>query len=163
MAAHQPAQPATEGVAEDADIGRRAREVGESMLSGCLGERASQDPRLDARAPSDRVDRDAVHPTGLEEQDVITPLDGAGVMPARVEGDAQSSLGRPAHGGHDILSVLRPHDGDGPLVHRQVPRLPVRLPARVTGQDHVAGQPSAQVAQAGRCEVVRARHGSGGR
>ena len=55
--ADHPADAAAEGVAEHADIGRGAGEVGEAVFAGCDRERLREDPGPDPGAAARDVDR----------------------------------------------------------------------------------------------------------
>jgi hypothetical protein len=136
-----PAEAAPERVAEHADVRGRAGEIRETVLARRDGQRPRERTGLDMCAMPPRVDRDPVHALGLEEQRVAAPVDRARVVAAGVERDPQAALGGKADGGDHVARGLRVHDGDGPLVGREVPRLPRGLPRLVARQDDVADEP----------------------
>ena len=138
--ADHPAEAAAERVAEDADVGRRARQIAETVLARGLGQGLAEDARLDARALRLRVDLDSRHPLGLQQQGVRAPVDRARVVAAPVERDPETVLGGEDDGRDDVLGGLRQNDRDRLLCNGQVPRLARRVPAVVAGQDDIAGE-----------------------
>ena len=133
-----PTEAAPERVSEHPHVRRRAGEIGETVVAGCNRKWFRQDPRLDARASPSHVDLDPAHPLRLHEQRVPAPVDRARVVAARIERDAQAALCREEDGGCDIVRRLRVDDGDGPLVDREVPGLPRRVPCLVARHHDVA-------------------------
>ena len=145
--ADHPAQAAPQGIAQDADVGRRAGEVREPMLGRGVGERLRQDARLDPRAAGAGVDGDPGHPLGLEEQRVGAPVDRPRVVAARVEGDPEAAFGGEPDGRRDVVGGRRVDDRHRPLVDREVPGLARRVPRRIPGQDDVAVDAITQVGE----------------
>ena len=96
--ASHPADPAAERIADDADVGRCAGEVGEAVLAGGVGEVAGEDARLEAGASGSRVDRDRPHPLRLEQDRVVGPGDRTRVVTAGVERDPVRACGGVADG-----------------------------------------------------------------
>ncbi len=68
--AAEEAQATADRVADDADVGRRAGERGETVLGGRLDELDRPDACLDPRDPALRVDLDPPHALGLQEDGV---------------------------------------------------------------------------------------------
>ena len=75
-----PAEPASEPIADDRDVRRRAVEDGEAHVGCTRDDLLPLDARAHATAQGDRVELDGVEPVGLEEDDVLQRLDRARVV-----------------------------------------------------------------------------------
>jgi hypothetical protein len=131
VAPGQPADAAAEGVAHDADIGRRARERGETVLRGRVGDVAPQHARLDARPLRDGVDLDPAHSLGLEQHRMGERAERMRVVARALRRNAQAALTRPAHDSLDVFGRLGQCNRGGLLVDGEVPGEPRLVPIRV--------------------------------
>jgi hypothetical protein len=144
VAAAEPAQPAAERVADDADVGRGARERGQPGLG--RGPRDVHPLRagLDARHAVRLVDLDAAHLMRLDEDGVVERAERRGVVARRLHRDPQPVAAGEVHEHLDVGRAARDRDERGALVDGEVPRLAGVVPRLFTGQDDRAGDGGAQ-------------------
>jgi hypothetical protein len=147
-----PADPAAEGVAGDADVGRGAVEGGWAVLGRRLG---GVDPQGTALEPGDaahRVDGDTRHRRGAHHDDVVEALRDrrSHVVAGALRGDVQVCRGG---GAHDLLHldhVGGVGDCGRTLVDCEVPGQAGALVTGLAGQLTVPRPRSASA----RCRVV---------
>ena len=87
------AHAAAEGVADDADVGRRPAQPGQPELGGGLQDAVPLDAGLDAGDPPLGVDGDALHAAGGDHQRAGGVADRA--VPGGLDGDARGRARRP--------------------------------------------------------------------
>ena len=143
--AGEPGEAAAERVADDADVGRGAGERGEAVLGGRLDDLDPDHARLGARDPRVRVDRDAAHPLGLEQDRVRR---GRPARRRRGRCPAARREGRSARAKATTAATSSADSGSataaGRWSTREVPGLASLVPVVVAGADDVAVEPVAQ-------------------
>ncbi len=135
-----PAHAATEGVAHDADVGRRAVQDGASVRRRGLD---GVEPQGSApyRHPAGRgVGARTGHRRRPQQDGVGEVAERTGVVPGALGSDPQPGRGGGAHDGRDLGGVAGDGDGGGPLRHGDVPRQAGRLVAAVGGEEDGPGQ-----------------------
>ena len=140
VAAGEPAQAAAERVADDADVGRGAREREQPVRGRRLGDLEPQRAGLDAGGPRLDVDLDAAHPLGGEQDRPLQRAERGRVVAGALRGDLQAGADRVLEHGLDVGGVGREGDERGPLVDGQVPGAAREVPLGVVGRDDVAGE-----------------------
>jgi hypothetical protein len=78
--AAEPAEPAAERVADDADVGRGARQRRQAVAGGRIDELERADARVHPGDPRPGVDLDPAHALGLDEDDVVERPERGGVV-----------------------------------------------------------------------------------
>jgi hypothetical protein len=135
VAAAEPAEPAAERVADDADVGRGARERREAGFGGGGRDVQPQRAGLDAGDAVRLVDLDRAHLAGLDEHRVVERTHRSSVVAGALHGDPQAvrvgELDERLHVG----GAAGERDQRGTLVDREVPGLARRVPGVFTGQD----------------------------
>jgi len=125
---------------------------GPPLLGGGVHDVEPDRARLDPGHPGLRVDPDAAHPPGPQQQRVRQRPERPGVVTGALGGDPQATLGRPADGGRHVGRRLREHHGGRPLVDGEVPGPPGLIEATVAREHHCAHQARVQgTGLQGRC------------
>ena len=93
---------------------------------------------LGARSAGVRVDRDAAHPVGLEQDRVREVAERLGVVAGALRCNAKPFGACERDDGRDVLGGLGDSDRGGPLVDREVPGQTGLVPVGVAGADDVA-------------------------
>ena len=97
LAAREPAEPAAERVARDADAGRHAVQAGEAVLAGRRHHRPPRRAGLDLRGPRAGVDLHAGQPRRAQQDRAGEVAEHRRAVPGRLRGDAQAVRRRVAH------------------------------------------------------------------
>ena len=97
------AHAAAEGVADDADVGRRAAQPGEPVVGGGLEDPLPLHAGLDAGDAALGVDGEALHPAGGDHQRAGGVADRP--VPGGLDGDAQVVRDGPGDGGGDVVGA----------------------------------------------------------
>ena len=147
--ARQPADATAERVADEADVGRGARQCGEAELGGRRRQIGAERAGLDAGRALLEVDLDPAHQARAEQDRLVDASAGGGVVAGALGRDAQPLLAGEAHDGGDVVSRSRLGDEDGALVDGQVPRHTGFVVAGFAGSVQVAGELRAEGVQRG--------------
>jgi hypothetical protein len=139
IAATEPAQPAPERVADDADIGRGAGQRAHAVLARRFGKLQGKHAGLDPCRASVGVDLDAAHALGLEQDRPVERGQRRGAVAGALGGDLEVVAGGEADGGGDVLGALGDDDGNRLLVGGQVPGESRLIPVGVVGGGDPAG------------------------
>ena len=155
----EPREATAERVADDADIGRGARERGEAVLCRRLDHLDPDHARLDAGDPGVRVDRDLAHPLGLEQDRVVERSERSGAVAGALRCDPEVvGLAAKATTATTSCGALGQRDGGGPLVDASGSRPGERRPrSSSTGP---TTSPWCTIAQRGQVEPGLKRSGS---
>ena len=131
VAARQPADPTAERVADHADVLGRARQRRQPLLGRGGHDLAPERAGPDAGPFGPRVDLDAAHARGLDEDRPLKRPHRRGAVARSLRREPQSArAGELDHRG-DVLRGLGEDDRDRTLVDGEVPRLPCGVPAAV--------------------------------
>ena len=106
-----------------------------------------EDAGLHARDAVHRIDLDAAHPLGLEQDRVLERAERAGIVARALRRDSLVELAREQNSRCDILRRLRKHDRHGSSVDRQVPGSSRFVEARVLGDHDLARESRSQRAR----------------
>jgi len=151
-------EPAAEGVADHAHVGRRARERRETVLGGRFDDLDPDRSGVRARGARHGVDGDAAQLVHLEQDRVRERPESAGAVPRPVRRDLQAAVARIGDDLDDVLDGLRDSHGDRPLVDREVPRATRLVPALVSRDHDLADHVRAQLAHVESAGPVRPHH-----
>ena len=156
VAAPEPAEPAADDVADDADVRRGAGEGREAVLGGRGGDVRPDGARLDAGDAAHRVDLDAAHGAGADEDHVLHVAERRGVVAGALHDDPQAVLAGEHHELRDVLRTRRLRDHRGTKIGGQVPALTRGVVALVGRGDELALE---AIAEGLGGEGVRDEHG----
>jgi hypothetical protein len=131
--AGEPAEPAAERVADDADIRRGAVQDDEALLGRRSDQLGPDDPRPDAGAPSRGVDRDAAQARRLDEDRIVEGAQGGRAVPGSLRRDAEAAGTGEADDLDDVVGRVDERDRERALVDGEVQGLPGLVQARVRG------------------------------
>jgi hypothetical protein len=101
------------------------------MLAGRVGDLLPDHPGLGAGDPGGRVDDQATHAVGLDQERVGQVTQRAGVVPGALGGDPRAAVPGETDRVYDVLGRSGYRDRRGLLVHGQVPGLPGVFPAGI--------------------------------
>jgi hypothetical protein len=138
--AREPADAAAERVADEAHVGRGARQRGEAKLGGRCRQVDAQRTGLDAGAATLEVDLDVAHQARAEQDRLVDASAGGGIVARALRGDAQAVIAGEAHDGSDVVGRARLGDEDRALVNAEVPRQAGVVVAGVAGSVQIAGE-----------------------
>ena len=106
VAATEPAQPATQRVADDADVGGRARHRAEPVGLRRGADLERQHPGLDPCPPIRGADLDPAHPLCLDHDRVVERTHRRRAVPGRLAEDLELVVGREPDRRGDVLGAL---------------------------------------------------------
>ena len=130
-----PPDAAAEGVADDADVGGGAVQGGEAVRGGRLDDVLPEHARRDPDDPALRVDVDAGHRRGPQQDDVLERSpSGPALWPVPCGATRRPCAGRRPDDVADLVGVGGVGDGGGALVDGDVPRHPRGVVPGVSGQ-----------------------------
>ena len=119
-----------------------AGEGGEAVLAGGTNDVAPLRAGLDAGDAAGRVDLDAAHLVGLDEQRVAEVAERRRVVAGALRGDAQPLALGVEDGSDDLLGIARHGHGGGVLIDSEVPGWTDLVVARVAGTRDLEGRKS---------------------
>jgi hypothetical protein len=119
---------------------RGPRERGKAVLAGRADDVAPQCAGLDAGDTALRVDLDAAHLMGLDEQGVAEVAERRSVVAGALRGDAQALTLGVEDGGDDLLGIAGHGDSGGALIDREVPGWTHLVVAGVVGTHDLEGR-----------------------
>ena len=135
--ARQPAHPAAEGIARDADVGRGAVERREAEIGQRGHDLLPAHAGADADAPRLGVDLDLVEVAEVDEDRVLERAVRPGVVAGRLGADPEAVLTGVADRGDDVALAGGEHDRGRLLVDEEVEGAAGVVPSRGAG-DHEA-------------------------
>ena len=145
--AAQEAHAAAQGVPGDADIPGRARKRGQPVPGRGLHDAEPHRARLHARGPRQRIDLDAVHPVGLEQDGVRQRPERHGVVPGALGRDPLAVVRGERGGSRDVVRRFGKYHRGRVLVGGEVERLPGVAETWLAGQHDLPGKPGRQPAR----------------
>ena len=116
----QPADAAAERVADDADVLRRPVERREAVLDRGVDDVDPDRARRDPRHAGARVDLDAGHAGGVDQEGAVEEV-VAGAVAGALHGDPKADGARVVDGRDDVVDGLGERDRGGALVDCEVP------------------------------------------
>ena len=134
----QPAEPPAERVADEADVGRGPGERAEPMAVCCLAQLERQRPGFNARGLGIRIDLDASHALGLDQDRVVKRAERDRPVPGALPGDPEAVLTREADDFRDVICALCERDRARALVGGEIPGLAGLIPVGVGRRHHAA-------------------------
>ncbi len=138
--AGEPADAASQRVADDADVMGGAGQRGEPVLGRRTDDLAPGDAGADPGDALRRIDGDVAHALGLDQQAVAERAVGGGVVAGALDADPQARLAGERDGGLDVGGIGRDGDRGGMLVDGEVPGEASLVPAGVGGPEDVPGE-----------------------
>ena len=117
------------------------------MLGGRGPELAAEHAGLHAGAPRRRVDGDAAHALGLDQDDAVQRGQGIRAVTRALRRHAQPVGAGELHDGRDVGRALGERDGGRPLVGGQAPGLAGGVPAVLAGTDDGSVDGRAELAE----------------
>ena len=121
-------------------------ERGEPVLCGGVDDLLPDHAGAGAHARGPRVDLDAPHPLGLEQDRLRVQLTEArGVVPGPLRRHAVAAQPREVDDGGDVLGRLGVDDDAGALVGSEVPGEASLVPAGIAREDDVSGDLAAEL------------------
>ena len=128
--AGQPAQAAAERVADDADVGRGAREREEAVRGRRLGDLEPERAGLDAGRLRRRVDLDAAQLLRGDEDGLLERGDRRRVVAGALRGELEAVAAGEGDERDDVVARRRERDVRGALVDGEVPGAAGERPSR---------------------------------
>jgi hypothetical protein len=141
------AQAATQRVTDHTDIRGGTREPAQPVPGRGLHDVTPHGARLDTGGPRHRVDLDAAHPFGLEQDGVRQRSQRQRAVASAPRRDPQAVFGGERHGGHHVLPGFSEDHRGRLLVSGEVERLPRLLEATLARQYHLALEHIGQLAR----------------
>jgi hypothetical protein len=157
--AAEPADAASERVADDAHVAGGARQPGEPVLGGRERDLRPEDACLDARAAPHGIDLDAAHARGPDEDRVLQRVESRGEVAGSLRGQPQAGVAGVIDDANHVLGGLGEDDGCRVLVGCEVPGLPSGVPVLAAGQDDLAVDERAELLE--RCGISFGCDGDG--
>ena len=149
VAAGEPAEAASERVADHADVGRGSGKAGQPVLGRGHAYVLPENACLGAGRARLGVDLEAAQARGLHEDGVVEGTEGVGEMAGALRRQAEAPVAGKADHRDDVVDRLGIDNGSGSLVGRQVPGAAGLVPLRVTGRDYIAVENVAERAKTG--------------
>jgi hypothetical protein len=156
VAAAEPAQPAAQVEAGDADVGGGARHAAEPVGAGGFAQLEHQRAGGDPGSLCLRIHLDAPHPLGLDQDRALERAQGDGAVAGPLAGDPQVVVSGKADGLGHVVGALDEGDSLGVLVGGEVPGHPRLVPVGVIrGGDAAGDRQPAEVSHQGCSFAVR--------
>jgi hypothetical protein len=140
-------------------VARGALEPGQAVLGRGRGQLPPQHARLESGDAGVRVDLDAAHARGPQQQGAVQRPHRGGPVASALSGDAQALLAGHRDGRDDVVRGLGEGHRRGALVGGQVPGLAGLVPRGVGGDYEPAVQPGLKGGE--RCGGGHAAHLAG--
>ena len=154
VTAGEPADTAAQRVPDHADVGRGAREAGETVLGGSQADLFPDDAGLGAGDLRLGVDLEAAHARGLDEDGVLEAVEGVGKVPGALRGHVEAAVAGVLDDGDDVGRGLGVDDRGRALVGRKVPGPAGLVPVGIGRDDDLPVEEVTEGADAGRLLCV---------
>jgi hypothetical protein len=138
--AREPAHAATERVAGDADVGRRAVQPGQAVGRQARRDAVPLDAGADAHASGARIDADLLQAADVDEEQIVHVAQRRLVVGRRLRRDAQPEALGERDGVGDLAGVGRERDRGWPLVDEQIERRARLVVEGIVGEHDGAGE-----------------------